>query len=164
MQTEIIKSLTIPCISDTLFKIILKESPKFRNKLIALILDLDINIVNQYIVTDSIVNVINSDQKQAQVDFLLKNGKKYIDLEAYTSYKVSNIIKNYHYACGIFWRANKKGKVYDTNTEIIQIVFNNFNDIGRDIINIEYLPITYAKGFDKKLITIINVNLALLEV
>ena len=52
MQTEIIKSLIIPCISDTLFKKILKESPKFRNKLIALILDLDINIVNQYIVSD----------------------------------------------------------------------------------------------------------------
>ena len=47
IETEVINSLIISCMNDTLFKIILKESPEFRNKLIALILDIDIEIVNQ---------------------------------------------------------------------------------------------------------------------
>ena len=96
MLTKLTKKTLIPCLCDTLFKTIMKESPEYRNKLIALILGIDIDIINQYTVTDSIINVVSNDQKQAQVDFLLKHNHSYINLEAYTNFNIGSLIKNYH--------------------------------------------------------------------
>lgn len=163
MLTKLTKKELIPCLCDTLFKVIMKESPEYRNKLIALILGIDIEIVNQYTVTDSIINVVNKDQKQAQVDFLLKHNHSYINLEAYTNFNIGSLIKNYHYVSGLFWKIACKGKNYFYDSSVIQINFMESNFFSDDLISIESLPMLNVKGLDSKYVLIVNVNLAKLK-
>ena len=115
IETEVINSLIISCMSDTLFKIILKESPEFRNKLIALMLGIDINIVKEYTTGEmplyhmDVYRLEDENENIGLEDYFNGNGVSIIEW----SELISDILPDE--------RLDIKFKILDENTRIIKL-------------------------------------------